>query len=51
MAVTLAKGQGAVTLWGQDKVSVSDMVKTRRNDRTSGVLIFGNSADNNLRKR
>ena len=33
MAVTLAKGQGAVTLWGRDKVSVSDMVKTRRNDR------------------
>ena len=33
MAVTLAKAQGAVMLWGRDKVSVSDMVKTRRNDR------------------
>ena len=33
MAVTLAKGRGAVTLWGRDKVSVSDMVKTRQNER------------------
>ena len=32
IAVTLAKRQGTVTLWGRDKVSVSDMVKTRRND-------------------
>ena len=33
MAVTLAKRQGAVTLWARDMVSVSDMVKIRRNDR------------------